>query len=289
MIQTPSIASNPARPRSSRAGVRRLGWFTLAAVLALAVVSGANPPAAAPPPAPPPSKPAAVVPSSPATESAFDEPLRLIAEARKAYQEVKDYRCTFIKREHLGGRLQAENVVAMQVRVKPFSVFLDWKAPSDLVGQQACFVAGRNDGMMRVQPTGAAGLLGFMSVDPKDPRVLENSRHAITEAGFGHLIERFAHCYEAARKQGKAEVRIALYEYNHRRCTRIETVYTDPKNAADGIGKSVLYLDSETHLPVRCECYDFPRAGAREGDLMEVYSYVNVQLNVGLPDDVFKH
>ncbi|HEY1860388.1 MAG TPA: DUF1571 domain-containing protein [Gemmataceae bacterium] len=276
-------------PRSPKAGVRRLGWFTLAAVLALAVVSGANPPAAAPPPAPATSKTVSAAPSSQATESPFDEPLRLIADARKAYQEVKDYRCTFIKREYLGGRLQAENVVAMQVRVKPFSVFLDWKAPRDLVGQQACYVAGRNEGMMRVQPTGAAGLLGFMSIDPKDPRVLENSRHAITEAGFGNLIERFGHCYEAARKQGKAEVRIALYEYNRRPCTRIETTYTDPKSAADGIGRSVLYLDKETHMPVRCECYDFPRGGAHEGELLEVYSYVNVQLNVGLTEEVFKH
>jgi hypothetical protein len=287
MTQVSIMDCNPMRSRSRRAGIRRLGWFTLAAVLALAVISGANPPAAAPPPAQPTTKAASIGP--PAAESAFDEPLRLIAEARKAYQDVKDYRCTFIKRELLGGQLQAENVVAMQVRVKPFSVFLDWKAPRDLVGQQACYVAGRNDDMMRVQPTGAAGLLGFLSVDPKDPRVLENSRHAITEAGFGHLIERFGHCYEAARKQGKADVRIALYEYNHRRCTRIETTYTDPKTATDGIGRSVLYLDKETHLPVRCECYEFPRAGSSEGQLMEVYSYVNVQLNVGLADDVFKH
>jgi hypothetical protein len=289
MTQSITAASHSVRSRSKKAGMRRLGWFTLAAVLALAVISGANPPAAAPPPAPPVTKPSTVSPPAPAPESPFDEPLRLIADARKAYQGVKDYRCTFIKREFLGGQLQAENVVAMQARVKPFSVFLDWKAPRDLVGQQACFVAGQNDGMMRVQPTGAAGLLGFLSIDLKDPRVLENSRHAITEAGFGHLIDRFGHCYEVARKQGKAEVRTALYEYNHRRCTRIETTYTDPKTAPDGIGRSVLYLDNETHLPVRCECYEFPRAGSREGQLMEVYSYVNVQLNVGVADDVFKH
>jgi hypothetical protein len=289
MTQSIALDCADVRPHSKKAGLRRLGWFTLAAVLALAVISGANPPAAAPPPAPPATKTSATTPPAPAPDSPFDEPLRLIAEARKAYQGVKDYRCTFIKRELLGGQLQAENVVVMQVRAKPFSVFLDWKAPRDLVGQQACYVAGQNDGMMRVQPTGAAGLLGFLSIDPKDARVLENSRHAITEAGFGHLIERFGHCYETARKQGKAEVRTALYEYNHRHCTRIETTYTDPKVATDGIGRSMLYLDKETHLPVRCECYEFPRAGSREGQLMEVYSYVNVQLNVGLADDVFKH
>src|SRR5438552_19151988 len=128
MTQISSIPPNFARPRCRRPGVRRLGWFTLAAVLALAVISGANPPAAAPSPLPPASKPVSVN-QPPAPESPFDEPLRLIAEARKAYQDIQDYRCTFIKRELLGGRLQAENIIAMQVRVKPFSVFLDWKAP----------------------------------------------------------------------------------------------------------------------------------------------------------------
>ena len=95
---------------------------------------------------------------------------------------------------------------------------------------------------MRVRPTGAGGLLGFLSIDPKDPRVLENSRHAITEAGFGNLIERFGRGYEAARKKGKGDVQIALYEYNRRPCTRIEATYPDAKSSPDGIGRSVCFI-----------------------------------------------
>jgi hypothetical protein len=261
----------------------------LAAVAALMVVSGANPPSAAPPSKD--SAPAATVVSTapPAAESPFDEPLRLIAEARKAYQDVKDYRCTFIKRERLNGTLQPENIIAMQFRAKPFSVFLDWQAPREMVGQQACYVAGRNDGKMRVHTTGVAGVLGFMTIDLNDSRVTDNSRHSITEAGFGNLIDRFAACWETARKQGKAEVKVGLYEYNKRRCLRIETTQPDGKTAPDGVWRSVLYLDKETHLPVRCECYGAPRNVAKEGELIEMYSFVNVQANVGLADDVFKH
>jgi hypothetical protein len=261
----------------------------LAAVAALVVVSGANPPAAAPPSKPPAPSASSTSTAPPAAESPFDEPLRLIAEARKAYQEVQDYRCTFIKRERVNGKLQPENIIAMQLRVKPFSVFLDWQSPRDLVGQQACYVAGRNDGKMRVHTTGVAGVLGFMTIDLNDSRVMDNSRHAITEAGFGNLIERFSHCWETAKKQGKAEVKVALYEYNKRRCLRIETTYADAKTAPDGVWRSVLYLDKETRLPVRCECYDAPRDGAKEGELIEMYSFVNVHINVGLADDVFKH
>src|SRR5262249_13236382 len=147
----------------------------------------------APPAAPP---PAPQISSPPPADSPFDEPLRLMAEARKAYKEVTDYRCTFIKRERIAGKLQAENVIAMSVRTKPFSVYLDWKAPRDLVGQQACYVAERNNGLMQVRATGLTGALGFIDMKLDDAHVTENSRHSIAEAGFGHLIERFGHCYE---------------------------------------------------------------------------------------------
>jgi hypothetical protein len=290
MTPTFPRSSRRSKSRRSRSGSHRVWWFAAAAVAALAVVSGANPPSAAPPsqpPAPPPASSTSTAP--PAAESPLDEPLRLIAEARKAYQEVKDYKCTFIKRERINAKLEPENIVAMQFRAKPFSVFLDWQAPRDVVGTQACYVAGRYDGRMRVHTTGVAGLLGFVSIDLNDSQVMEHSRHAITEAGFGNLIDRFGHCWETAKKKSKAEVKIATYEYNHRRCTRIETTYPDPKTAPDSVWRSVLYLDKETHLPVRCECYDFPRDGAKEGELIEMYSFVNVQLNAGLPDDVFKH
>ena len=112
-----------------------------------------------------------------------------VTEARKAYQEVKDYKCTFIKRERINGKLEPENIVAMQFRAKPFSVFLDWQAPRDLVGTKACYVAGRYDGKMRVHTTGVAGLLGFVSIDLNDSQVTEHSRHAITEAGFTQITE----------------------------------------------------------------------------------------------------
>ena len=274
-----------------KASVRGLWWIASAAVVGLMAISGANPPSAAPPATAPPAAPppAPQISTPPPADSPFDEPLRLMTQARKAYQDVSDYRCTFIKRERIGSKLQAENVIAMSVRVKPFSVYLDWKAPRDLVGQQACYVAERNNGLMQVRATGLTGALGFIDMKLDDAHVTENSRHSITEAGFGHLIERFSHCYEAARKSGKAEVKVAQYEYNKRRCTRIELTYTDLKNLEDGVWRSVLYLDKESNLPVRCECYAPPRDKGGEGELLEMYSYVNVQLNVGLADDVFKH
>ncbi|HTU18141.1 MAG TPA: DUF1571 domain-containing protein, partial [Gemmataceae bacterium] len=74
-----------------------------------------------------------------------------------------------------------------------------------------------------------------------------------------------------------------------RRCTRVETIH--PTNA-DGhflYYRDVLYFDKETHLPIRLEFYDWPRADGDPGQIVEEYGFANMRLNVGLGDDVFNH
>jgi hypothetical protein len=265
---------------------RRLWYYGLACFLGLAVVGGATPPeppAAAMPPAPRPSGPAAPAPPA----SAMDEPLRLIAAAREAYGRVQDYSCVLVKRERVGGQLTPDNVVLMNVRARPFSVYLRWQQPRDLAGQEVCYVTGRNKGQMRVRSSGALGVVGFVSLDPNDPRARKTSRHSITEAGIGNIIERFGAGWEGERRLNLTRVRIGEYEYNKRRCTRVETIH--PARREFLHYRSVVYFDQKNHLPIRVECYDWPRAQGDPGQLIEVFSFVNLRLNVGLSDAVFNH
>src|SRR6184192_4291760 len=148
------------------------------ALLVLAMGGAQNPPPAAP--------------STAAGPGPLDQPLRLIAEARQNYGGVKDYACLFVKRERLRGQVQPENLIDMKVRTQPFSVYLRWLKPSPTAGQEVCYIAGRNNGMMRVHSTGLLGAVGFVSMDPRDPRALETSRHSIQEAGIGNLIDRYS-------------------------------------------------------------------------------------------------
>jgi hypothetical protein len=218
----------------------------------------------------------------------MDAPLRLIALARQSYQGVQDYTCLFIKREQMHGQLQPENLIDMRVRAQPFSVYMQWLGPKNLAGQQVCYVAGRNNGMMRVHSTGIAGVAGFVSIDPRDPRATQASRHTITEAGIGNLIERFGKRWETERQLNKTQVRIADYVYDQRPCTRVETIHPDPAGGAFYSYRSVLYFDKQLHLPIRVEVYDWPRpGGAPEGELLESYSYARLRLNVRLDDRTF--
>ncbi len=229
--------------------------------------------------------------ASPAADSGnpMDEPLRLLAQARENFAKVRDYSCTMIKRERLNGQLSPDNIILMKVRNQPFSVYLRWVEPKAMVGQEVCYVAGKNEGKMRVKSPGLLGAVGFVSLDPNDERARKSSRHTITEAGIGNLLDRYQTGWEAERKLNQTQVRIGEYEYNKRRCTRVETSLKVNPEGKLPYQRTVVYFDKELGLPIRVECYDWPRLAGEAGELVEVYSYVNLKLNVGLPEDVFHH
>ncbi len=255
-------------------------------VVCLAAGQGPNPSAGAPRYQAP---GAAAAPAAPPQASSMDVPLRLIAEARQSYASTSDYTCLFVKRERIRTQLQPENLVAMKVRTQPFSVYMRWMRPQNLAGQEACYVTGRNNGMMRVHSTGLIGAVGFVSLDPRDPRALENSRHTINEAGIGNLIERFGQRWEVEQRLGRTALRVAEYEYDKRRCIRVETTHLDNPNRQFSFYQSVVYFDKQTHLPIRVENYDWPAVGSPSAVLAESYSYVDLKLNVGLTDATFNH
>jgi hypothetical protein len=287
-VQRPEPAGRQQGEPGAGLRRRRLGWLGWTGLLAVTLAGGAwqpAPPAGSPPPAPP---QAAEVPAAAKAPAApLDEPLRLIAQARAAYAKINDYACVLVKRERLEGALSPNHVISLRVRARPFSVSMRWHEPRDYTGQEVCYVAGRNGGNMRVRPSGMLGSFGFITLAPDDPRALKTSRHKITEAGIGNLIERYGKGWEAERSLGLTQVRLGTYEFNKRRCTRVEVSHASNPDGRFLYQKSVVYFDQQLHLPIRVENYAWPRRPGAPAEVLEVYSYVNLRLNVGLGEDVF--
>jgi hypothetical protein len=289
------VPQNAPAPAAAPPRGRRLWYFGFAGFVGLTMLGAATPVA---PPAvlaapvalamPEPFEPPAAAPAAPPAAT-IDDALRLIAAAREAYRGVRDYSCVLAKRERLGAGPPAEAVLRMEVRSEPFSVHLSWLEPRSLAGQEACYVAGRNGGKMRCRSSGLLGAVGFVSVDPDDARARSTSRHRITEAGLGNLIERFARRWEGEHDPALTQVRLADYEVAGRPCTRVETVHPANPGGRFPYCRSVLYFDKDTRLPVRVECYDWPRSADDPGQLAECYTYLDLRLNVGLGDAVFDH
>lgn len=228
--------------------------------------------------------------ASPAGSIGMEQAVALLDEARRHFQAVRDYECTLIKQERVHGELLPESVLVMQVRNRPFSVYLRCLAPCSGRGQEVCYVAGRNQGMMRVHPVGLLGIVGFVSVDPRDPRAFKENRHPITEAGMGNLLEATARYWEMERRSNKTQVRITEDQFNGRLCIRIVTVHPDRNSGSFYAYRCVLCLDKLTHLPIHAEAYDWPHPGGTPaGDLLERYSYLDIRCNVGLEDAAFNH
>ncbi|HYV36484.1 MAG TPA: DUF1571 domain-containing protein [Gemmataceae bacterium] len=216
----------------------------------------------------------------------LDQPLNLIRQAQASYGMVNSYQCVLIAQERVSGKLLPENVMQLSFRKNPFSVYMKWIAPQDKVGQEVLFVYGQNQNRMQVMAAGFAKSFGWMNKEVNDPLVMQHSRHKITETGMGNLIERCTKCWEAERLQGLTEVRLNEYEYNKRRCVRIETWHTQ-KHPNFYCWRNVVYLDSESHLPVRMECYDWPQGnGPQGGELLECFSYIDVNFNQ-VQDNIF--
>lgn len=253
---------------------RRVVTTTLVILLVLVLFGGMAIPL------PPPSSP-------PAGTHPLDEPLRLLGRAQQTFAGVRDYSCTMIKQERLNGVLSPVHVVSVMVRNQPFSVYMRWHQPRNCAGQEVCYVAGKNDGKLRAKGSGLLATVGFISLDPEDPRAKKTSNHAITESGLGNLMHRFEERWANERKYNRVTAKVGEFEYNKRRCLRVETTYAQ-KVQGQPYYRGVVFFDKELTLPVRVELYDWPRSGgAPGGEPIESYSYINLKLNPGLPDSTF--
>src|SRR5262245_34222499 len=70
----------------------------------------------------------------------LDQPLAWLQEARKNYANVNDYSCTLVKRERVNGTLQDENIILLNFRAQPHSIYMKWLGPNSFRGQEVCYV-----------------------------------------------------------------------------------------------------------------------------------------------------
>jgi len=211
----------------------------------------------------------------------------LIAECRGRFAGVKDYTCTFRKRERLTcGQQPLLQVLAMKARVEPLSLYFKFRSPK--AGREAIYVAGRNGGRALVHDVGLVKILaGTLRLDPRGPMAMDDCRHPISDAGLGHLIETIGTRWAAELEPGESRVEIDTDATTAGRpCTRIESKHT--AHRPEFLFHIVrVAIDRELGLPVHFEAYDWPRQAGGPPELVEEYTFQNLRLNVGLTDRDF--
>jgi hypothetical protein len=222
----------------------------------------------------------------PATVSPLDQPIELAQKAREKYRTIHDYSCILIKRERIDGQLQPMEFIQMKMRNRPFSVYMKWQQPYE--GREAIYVDGQYGGKLMVHSTGLEKTVaGTVALDPRGEMAMENSRHAITEAGLGNLINQLCTRWESERKLGKTQVELKDLKVDGRSCVCVKTLHpNEPRNFT--YYRARVFFDKETSLPIRFEAYDWPRrGGAADGDLVEEYTYRDLKFNISLTANDF--
>lgn len=274
--------------RSRQGRLRHFWLYIVAGLLGSAFIGGMNPEPKSTAAPPPPSNIKQASGKTKGSSNNFETALKIAALSQQRLAQVRDYSCTMIKQERMGRSLQPNHIIDLKVRHRPFSVNMLWQAPSSLEGQEVCYVQGKHNGKMRARGTGLLKALGFVTLDPNDARAKKHSNHTITEAGIANLLAQFIHSWKLQARYKKAEVKIGEYRFNNRKVVRVETIHQAKIQGVQENYRNVFYFDRQTWLPTRVERYDWPRQGGpKGGDLFEVYSYLNMKVNVNLPDSTF--
>lgn len=200
-------------------------------------------------------------------------------EVAASYEQIRDYTSLYLKEERAisNGELQT---IRLAFR-KPLDVRLEWLNEKGKVDQTAVYRQGFNDNKVLARQSSLLGALaGTMKLKPDDQLALEDSRHPITEAGLGGLIEHFKD--DAANVQVSNRV-VGEDIANGRRAWKF--LFTAKGCALGGLKgacRSIVWIDQELKLPVQAELYD------QADGLLERHRFRDLKLNVGLTDQNFK-
>ncbi len=215
---------------------------------------------------------------------------RLHRLAADQYASIDGYTARLQRREQVRGKDMPPELLLCKFRKQPWSVHFKWigKEGHD---REVVYVKGQYDGKMQIRL--AAGDVPFMpagrlwSIAPENPMAQSRSRHPITEAGLGNLVERFGRLLESS-EHGDPRAGSLVYRgsqplpESQAPAEGVEQVVPPgiDKDLPEG-GRRLWLFSADNHLPVLMRTTD------AAGHEVEFYYYDSVQFPVALSDDDF--
>jgi hypothetical protein len=200
---------------------------------------------------------------------------------------IHDYSATMVKRERIDGTLGDYEYMKVKVRHEPFSVYLLFKGPASVKGQEALYVKGRNNGNLLGHATGVRKIFGTVPLKPDSMLAMQGNRYPITELGIRRLTERLIEVGEHDAQFGECEVKaLPNTKINGRECVCLQVTHPVPRKEFT-FNKAKVYVDTQHNVPVRYEAYEWPHEAGGEPMLLEEYTYLDLKFNNGFTDRDF--
>jgi hypothetical protein len=249
-------------------------------------------PVPAPPPPPPPPVTTPATPSAaPATSPGATPTVRqLVQQAAERYAGIDSYIARLTRREVVGSKPAAEEVLLFKFRKEPWSVYFKWLGKNGQ-GREVVYVKNQYENKLHtLLAAGDHPLMGAgnrMSLAIDSIFVRSASRHPITEAGIGASVERLTRLLDASEHGDKRGGTLTLLGAQNRPefSKPVWVVeHTLPPGQDPSLprgGRRLYGFDPESKLPLLVTAVD------DRGQEVEYYSYDRLQYPVKLDNDDF--
>ncbi|HMP78602.1 MAG TPA: DUF1571 domain-containing protein [Pirellulaceae bacterium] len=226
------------------------------------------------------------------------DPVLEIASAAKQYIEenIRDYTSIMINQVRIGSRpIREEQFMYCKIRhrhttaegeEKPFSIYTRFVAPQNVLGQEAIWVEGQNNGKIIGHAAGLLNVARFW-LDPEGPIAMEGNLHPMYQMGFARFLDILLE--KGLRDRECTDCQVTLTRnitIDERPCLLLEVKHPEQKGDID-FHIARIYIDIGHQIPIGYEGYLWPEKPGDPPLLIEKYLYTQIQLNVGLTDADF--
>ena len=193
-------------------------------------------------------------------------------------RDIRDYSCTFAKRERINGQLGDYQYIMLKIMHQPFSVYMKFIQPYP--DREVAYVQGQNDGKMVVLDSGITRLVGKINLDPTGTRAMSGQKRPITDVGVRNLTAKLIKLWEAEMQFAECEVTTKPgTKVEGRTTTMVQVVHPVPRQNFK-FHAARLFFDEELKIPVHFDAYVWPAQQGGEPPLEESYTYAkNLKIN----------
>lgn len=193
----------------------------------------------------------------------------------------RDYTCTLIKQERIGGRVSNEQEIAVKFLASPYSVAMQWTPETAGIGDRVLYVEGKYNDMMLVRPTGVWNkLVGTVLRKPDGPQAMQSTLRPVNKFGFKRSLESLLSVYRQARAAGDLKEGFGGFAEVAGRKAVVLVRHLPPKGNYPA-AKTLTFIDLEYLIPVAVEGEDW------DGKLSSRYVFKDIRFNVGLTSEDF--
>ncbi len=214
---------------------------------------------------------------------------RILADMR---HNLHDYRGVLVKHERIAGKMAAQARMEFKIRNSTTSpagglaTYMKFLEPRSARGREVIWIEGQNDNKLVVHEGGLLNLLRI-ELAPDSSLAMLGNKYSITEVGFIRLVEKLIEKIDRDVDLSQCIIETRDGEMvGDRVCQLIQVTQPRSVPGADFYIAQV-FLDTERQIPLRYAAFMWPEHEGGEPPLEEEYTYLDVELNVGLTDSDF--